>query len=208
MVECGCRIGIIDNDVRALRSMEKSCNKYLANVKLIRTFVSGIEALQHRESVDLWLVDMSMEGMSGREFCWKLRADGSLIPVLGVTSFSLERYHDVAVCAGMQGIEDKSDDASIMCAIEKLISGQVFKGFESPSMARRRIRQEAKEKIDLSPREKETLILMSHGMLDIEVADYMGISEATVRKHMQHVLEKLGLKTSRQAVVYWLSKSQ
>ena len=47
-------------------------------------------------------------------------------------------------------------------------------------------------------------IIMRMCMLDRDIAERLGISEATIRKHMQSILRKLNCKTSRQAVALWV----
>ena len=52
----------------------------------------------------------------------------------------------------------------------------------------------------MTPREAEVLELMAQGFRNREIAAAFVISEATVKIHVRHVLEKLGVKTRTQAV--------
>ena len=52
----------------------------------------------------------------------------------------------------------------------------------------------------MTPREREVLELMAQGFRNREIAAAFVISEATVKIHVRHVLEKLGVKTRTQAV--------
>jgi DNA-binding NarL/FixJ family response regulator len=63
----------------------------------------------------------------------------------------------------------------------------------------------------LSRREREVLALVSQGMTNAEVAARLYVAEATVKVHMRHVLEKLGVKTRTEAalrVPYYARKPQ
>ena len=52
----------------------------------------------------------------------------------------------------------------------------------------------------MTPREAEVLELLAQGFRNREIADAFVISESTVKIHVRHVLEKLGVKTRTQAV--------
>jgi DNA-binding CsgD family transcriptional regulator len=54
----------------------------------------------------------------------------------------------------------------------------------------------------LSPRERETLSLVTEGLANAEIAARLGISEKTVRNHVSHLFDKLGVWTRAQAIVF------
>ena len=51
---------------------------------------------------------------------------------------------------------------------------------------------------ELSEREKEALFCMDEGMSNAEIAENMGISISTVKKHVYHIFEKAGVNTRAQ----------
>jgi DNA-binding NarL/FixJ family response regulator len=55
----------------------------------------------------------------------------------------------------------------------------------------------------LSPRELEVLGLMAQGYRNREIAAAFVISESTVKVHVRHILEKLGVRTRTQAVAQY-----
>ena len=70
-------------------------------------------------------------------------------------------------------------------------TGQVPKGdTASPAFA------------SLSPREREILTLLADGLPNADIAERLGISEKTVRNHMSHVFDKLGVWSRAQAIVF------
>ncbi|MFY1672728.1 LuxR C-terminal-related transcriptional regulator [Plantactinospora sp. WMMB334] len=54
----------------------------------------------------------------------------------------------------------------------------------------------------LTPREREVLMMVARGLDTRRIAAGLGVSEATVRTHMHHVLHKLNVQDRAQAVVY------
>ena len=129
--------------------------------------------------------------------------DGHL-PILGITSFSINSYRSKLMEAGAQGLIGKEDSVQLAKVIERLCGGDVMEGFESPALSHVRIRREEENSPRLTVREEQIISLCADGMLDREIAERLNISEGTVRKHMQGILKKLNCKTARQAVALWV----
>ncbi len=79
----------------------------------------------------------------------------------------------------------------------------------SPTVTKKVIKQFArrprpdppKEIGDLSEREREVFRLMAEGLSNGEIGRELFISETTVKTHVTHILQKLGLRDRVQAVV-------
>jgi DNA-binding NarL/FixJ family response regulator len=54
----------------------------------------------------------------------------------------------------------------------------------------------------LSRRERETLALLAQALTNAEIAERLGISEKTVRNHLSHLFDKLGVWSRAQAIVF------
>jgi DNA-binding CsgD family transcriptional regulator len=52
----------------------------------------------------------------------------------------------------------------------------------------------------ISDREREVLELIATGLTDLQVAAHMEIALGTVRKHVEHVRQKLGVHTRSAAI--------
>lgn len=64
--------------------------------------------------------------------------------------------------------------------------------------------QKSNRKGKLTPREREVMDLLMTGIRDREISQLLGCSEGTVRKHLQQVYRKLGVRSRIGAVLVWL----
>lgn len=203
-------VAIIDNDERVIRSLMDLFSRSSDEFTVLWTATSGASALRRCENPvnipGLFLIDMHLEGLQGTDVCRRIRRTNAHTPVLAMTCYSRKHYIRAAIKAGAQGLVDKSDDAAILHAMHLVRSGQVPEGFDTPHLAYVRINRTEQRSDALTDRELEIINLCAHeGMLNREIAERLHISEATVRKHLQHIIEKLNVKNTRQAISLWLT---
>jgi DNA-binding NarL/FixJ family response regulator len=174
----------------------------------------GEEAIERARTLrpDVVLMDIRMPTMDGVEATAKLTS-GAIEPaprVLVLTTFDLDEYVFGALRAGAAGflLKDAPRERLIE-AIRVVHSGEALL---SPSITRRLIEDFAarSDPIDppaavlaeLTPREREVLVLVAHGLSNAEIAARLVVTEATVKSHVGAVLLKLGLRDRVQAVVF------
>jgi DNA-binding CsgD family transcriptional regulator len=56
-------------------------------------------------------------------------------------------------------------------------------------------------KLGLTPRATEALLWLAQGKTNSDIASILGITESTVKKHVQEMFEKLGVETRGAATV-------
>jgi NarL family two-component system response regulator LiaR len=54
----------------------------------------------------------------------------------------------------------------------------------------------------LTSRQDEVLVLLGEGRTDEEIAETLHLTEATVRSHVHHIIQRLELETRAQVVAY------
>jgi DNA-binding NarL/FixJ family response regulator len=157
-------------------------------------------------------MDIRMPRMDGVEATAQLAAAG-IEPsprVLVLTTFDLDEYVFGALRAGAAGflLKDAPRDRLVE-AIRVVHAGEALL---SPSITRRLVEDFASRTDpvgppsplldELTPREREVLILVARGLSNAEIGERLVVTEATVKSHVGSVLLKLGLRDRVQAVVF------
>ena len=60
--------------------------------------------------------------------------------------------------------------------------------------------------IALTAREEETLVLLTKGYSNKEIADYLHLSIETVRSHLKNIYTKMHVRSRTEAVAHYMSK--
>jgi DNA-binding NarL/FixJ family response regulator len=157
-------------------------------------------------------MDIRMPNMDGVEATAKLTS-GAIEPaprVLVLTTFDLDEYVFGALRAGAAGFLLK--DASRERLVEAIRVVHDGEALLSPSITRRLIEDFAARTdpiappeavlAELTPREREVLVLVAHGLSNTEIAARLVVTEATVKSHVGSILLKLGLRDRVRAVVF------
>ena len=156
----------------------------------------GVEMLKkHRP--DITLMDLRLPKMSGLEALRAIRRIDPHARSIVVTTHEGDEDIHQAIAAGALGyiIKGMSHEA-LVDALRKVRSGMRF--LPRPVM---RSLADRTPNSDLSPREREVLSLMAHGKTNRDIANALGITEATVKCHVSVILLQLGVTDRTQAVL-------
>ena len=165
--------------------------------------VAAIDAAA-RLRPDVVLMDIRMPRMDGVEAT--RRMPGTRVVML--TTFDHDEYVVEALRAGASGFLVKdAPSEELLRAVHVVAAGDALL---SPSVTRRMLARVAAGPAtrtpppglsDLTERERDVLGLVARGDSNHEIATRLHVTEATVKTHVSHVLDKLGLRDRVQAVV-------
>jgi two-component system, NarL family, response regulator LiaR len=182
------------------------------NLQVVGQAGDGNEALQLAAQLhpDLALVDLLMPGMDGLETISRLLELQPQLKILVVTSLEDEQKILAAIQAGALGYFPKTAPRPYLLeAIRKvadgipyLPSGIALKLFKGLREMNRPVSGRSATDEPLTTRQQELLALMGEGRSDLEIAQMLHLSEATVRSHVHNIIQRLGLETRSQAVAH------
>jgi DNA-binding NarL/FixJ family response regulator len=167
-------------------------------IKVVGSASSGEEALAivQRDRPDIMLLDLRMPGMDGIGVLNALGRMEHTTRVVVLTSFEKEEDVYRAIRAGAQGYLLKdTTESEMVAAISVVNSGKRYiPRHIAARLADRLMRS------DLTARELQTLELLAQGATNKEIAGALGISDNTVRHHVNNIMEKLQVTDRTEAV--------
>ena len=165
---------------------------------------------------DVMLMDLQMPVMDGVAATRTITAQFPETKVLVLTTFDEDELVGQAVQAGAIGYLLKDTEPEELAqAIRAVSKGYTQMGpgilskmiahVAAPSATTLSTEKDTKQQtafVELTPREREVLALISSGLSNREIAAELCISENTVKNHVSRILSQLGLRDRTQAAIF------
>jgi DNA-binding NarL/FixJ family response regulator len=168
------------------------------DLQVIAEASNGAEAVAafERYRPDVTLLDLRMPVMEGVEAVRQIRLLEPGAKVIVLTTYDTDEDITRALKAGAKAyiLKDISATALIAC-IHDVLAGKTYL---APTAAAKLA--EGVARVQLTPRELSTLRLLADGRSNKEIGNELGISERTVKTHLGHLFEKLGVTSRTEAV--------
>ncbi len=203
---------IVADDHAIVREGLKMLLSTLADVSVVAEAADGeaVLALARSAPADLLVLDLGMPGVTGIQFIADIRELAPRMKVLVLTANIEPRTVRAAIDAGASGYLTKNGDpAELADAVEALRTNESYLAqsirFAVSDPARQTLHsatEEALSPIPLTRREMQILSLSAQGLTAREIAERLGISPLTARKHRENLMRKLSLHSAAEIAAY------
>lgn len=181
--------------------------EFESDLRVIGEAGSGEEALQlaTRLDPDMILLDLNMKGMDGLETLRALREAGVDARIVVFTVSNDRNDLISALRAGADGYLLKDmEPEQLLEHIRQAATGQLTLSPQLTSVLAQtlRISERHSPSEELTGRERQILRQIAHGYSNKMIARKLNITEGTVKVHVKHILNKLGMRSRVEAAVW------
>jgi DNA-binding NarL/FixJ family response regulator len=170
-----------------------------AGVRAASSAEDGLRLAEGLPGLDLVLLDPGLPGINGVEAVAAFRRRWPELPIIAISASEDRRDAAAALRAGAIAFVSKAASTEIVSdLVRRVRAGQVT---ESTWITASGIGSLDESTQDLTPRQREILVLLCQGHPNKEIGLRLGLAEVTVKMHVSSVFRFLGVANRTQAVL-------
>lgn len=140
------------------------------------------EACLRQHDFDLILLDLRLPDVPGLELLQRWQQQGRMTPVAILSASDSSLDAQAAMAAGALGFIPKSADGDdLRRAVSRVLLGETL--------------PVAGDKVALTPRQQEILLLLADGLPNKAISRRLGLSEDTVKTHLKALFQEFAVHT-------------
>jgi DNA-binding NarL/FixJ family response regulator len=205
------RVALVEDQCDTRESWSRLISSF-PDFKCTCTCASAEEALRTIpiEKPDVILMDVFLPKMSGIECTSRLKAMLPDTPIIMLTASDEDEILFLALESGADGyLLKRTKPAELRAALLDVLGG----GAPMTSEIARHVVASFRRRgsgldpsVALTAREEETLVLLTKGFSNKEIADHLKLSIETVRSHLKNIYTKMHVRSRAEAVAHYMSK--
>lgn len=209
-VKSPLKVALVE-DQRDTRESWRQLISSFPDFACVCTCATAEEALQTipETKPDVILMDIFLPRMSGIECTTRLKASLPKTPIVMLTASDEDEMVFLALKSGANGyLLKRTKPAELRAALLDVLSGgapmtseiarHVIESFHTKKTG-------PSESVSLTAREEETLLMLTKGYSNKEIADRQKVSIETVRTHLKNIYEKMHVRSRTEAVANYMS---
>jgi DNA-binding NarL/FixJ family response regulator len=200
------RVMIVD-DHPVLRHGLMSLLGAQPDIAIVAEAEDGIQVLPFLQDneTDVLILDIQMKGQSGLEVAHQVRRSYPDVKIIILTTYNEESHLKEAMEAGVHGFLLKSEShGTLAVAIRGVMQGERIL---SPSLVsnvvsnyQKLVLEQAYRDARLDADDLRILTSISEGASNKDMAEQFYLSEATIKRRVQEIIEKMGAANRTQAI--------
>ncbi len=203
------RVALVEDQAVTRESWRRLVSSF-SDFECVCACASGEEALRMIPAArpDVVLMDVYLPRMSGVECTARLKADRPGLLVVMLTACDEDEVLFLALESGADGyLLKRTSPESLRTALLDVLSGGAPMTGEIAKHVIESFRRKRSPdpSLGLTPREEETLLLLTKGYANKEIAHHLDVSIETVRSHLKHIYEKMHVRCRAEAVARYMS---
>ena len=203
---------VIADDHHLVREGLRRLLEQQTTFRVVGEAANGLEALEQVKALkpDVLLLDLAMPRMNGLEVLRELGDAVELVRTILLTA-SIEPEETLqALRFGARGVVLKESAADVLFkCIRALMDGEYWVGHERMGDVLRTLRElelapsrDASPASNLTPRELQVIGAIVDGGTNRDIGKSFGLSEQTVKNHLSHIFDKLGVSNRLELALY------
>lgn len=199
---------ILADDHKMILDGFKSILEREDDIEIVEEALNGKQVLDilKREDVDVAVLDISMPGLDGIETTREIKKKYPEVKVLVLTMHDQEKFIQELIEEGVYGYIVKNKGINTLVdAVKQIYDGKRYFG---DGILEKYLKTREKKYLNgitpLTKREKEVLSLIGEGLSTREISDSLHIAHSTVETHRRNLIDKLGVRGTKELIRYAL----
>ena len=209
------RVLVVDDHPVILQGLRGMLSA-LEDIEVVGEAVTGTDAIEKAEELkpDVLLMDVRLPELNGLEAMRRLRETDPDVKVGFITVSDNDLYLVEALRWGANGYLTKDSSSALIgnairsatmggCLLSETLLNKAFGAVAraAVNLGKPAIEGELPPIVQLTPRELDVLRLVAKGMTNRSICKELNLAEVTIKKHVQSIMGKMGVKDRTQAAL-------